>query len=191
MKFSLRNFLNVFFTLKNRLMKSPKTFLKSLILILLIYVYAKNVIKYLGERYERMSFVVPLPLIITDEIPTADLSNKCDPVYQEQKNQYQVEIDGEMYPKYVPNYLNWSLNFKCLNSGRMKTILLWNTYFGSPYYYFGLGQRAPFVYNKCPVTSCELTNDKSRINNSHLVVVHLIDKVTELPKTRPANQRWV
>jgi hypothetical protein len=167
-----------------------KLLLKLTLLLISVYAIAKHIIYKLNEHYEKQSFTVPLPLIITEEIPSSGLLNKCEPIYRD-KTQYQVEIDGEIYPKYVPNYFNQSLNFICLNSGRMKKILLWTTYFGSPHFYFGLGKRDPFVVNECPVTNCELTNDRSVVNQSNLVIVHMMDNVAELPRTRPANQRWV
>jgi hypothetical protein len=106
--------------------------------------------------------------------------------------QYKIKLDGKMYPKYVANYFNRSINFECLNKNpKKKVILFWNPFFGNQDYGFGLGEREPFEKNNCPVTNCETTNDKSRIGEADLVIVHMRDHVPTPPNNRPQNQRWV
>ena len=115
----------------------------------------------------------------------------CDPILRNVA-QYTIEIEGIKYPRHVPLYLNASINFKCLdNSHKTKTILFYNTWFGNAQFSVGLGVRGPFQRQQCPVTSCETTSDKSRLNESDFVVTHMRDSIAELPKNRPPNQRWI
>jgi hypothetical protein len=118
-------------------------------------------------------------------------TGKCKPIYSKNK-QYTVKLEGISYPQYVPIYFNKSINFKCLNQSSVtKKILLWNTFFGSQDYSYGLGKLQPFIKNNCPVTNCELMNDRARVGESDLVIVHMRDSITNLPTSRPPNQRWV
>lgn len=44
------------------------------------------------------------------------------------------------------------------------------------------------------MTNCEITTDKSRINEADFVLVHptqLKEKRKDLPKYRPSKQRWI
>ena len=115
----------------------------------------------------------------------------CYPFKQNYKP-YQVEIDNITYPRVLPLHLNESINFDCLNqSSDIKKILFWNSFFGDSSFGYGIGKRLPFVNKNCPVTSCELINDRSRVNESDLVLVHLRDGYSQFPSYRPRNQRWV
>jgi alpha-1,3-fucosyltransferase len=103
-------------------------------------------------------------------------------------------IDNVKYPKSVALYLNKSINFECLNkSSNLKRILLWNSFFEKESYGYGFGKVKPFSQNNCPVTNCELTNDKSKINESDFVVVHMRNEfdLNQAPKHRPTKQRWI
>ena len=40
------------------------------------------------------------------------------------------------------------------------------------------------------MTSCELINDRSRVNESDLILVHLRDGYSQFPSYRPRHQRW-
>jgi hypothetical protein len=115
---------------------------------------------------------------------------KCNPLRP--VKQYTVKFDGFFYPQYVPSYFNVSLNFNCLNRGSQKRILLWNAFFNDLDLRYGLGKKTPFVKHKCPVTNCEVTNDKKRLSEADLVVVHIGDQFSPIPKEpRPLDQRWV
>lgn len=106
--------------------------------------------------------------------------------------EYKVNIDGVKYPKLTSLFYNDSINFTCLEQGsQIKKILLWNSFFGLSDYGIGLGFEEPFKKINCPFTKCELTNDKAQLYNSELVLVHMRDEISYLPKYRPKNQRWV
>jgi hypothetical protein len=103
-----------------------------------------------------------------------------------------VNIDGRSYPQHVPLYLNKSVNFECLNRNLItKKILYWNDYFEIKDFGFGLGKSEPFVKNNCPVTNCEIFNDKKRLNESDFVLVHMRNWFESVPFNRPENQRWI
>ena len=121
----------------------------------------------------------------------------CSPIFKNY-SQYSVNIGGIKYPKFVPLYQNKSINFECLNfcakNKPPKRILLWNTFFGSNYDDYGLGKIKPFRRQQCPVYNCELTMDKSLLNESDFVVVHMMiyhDPIEPIPRFRPHNQRWI
>ena len=119
------------------------------------------------------------------------------PLFFDKSSQYYANIDGEIFPKSLPLFLNKSINFDCLNSFHdkpTKTILYWNTFFHGNYSGYGLGKIDPFKKMNCPVINCEATIDKSVVNNSDFVIVHMlpdVDKIDPIPKFRPANQRWI
>ena len=54
-----------------------------------------------------------------------------------------------------------------------------------------LGSQLPFEDLKCPVTNCELTDDRSKLEESSLVLFHLRNSIDYFPSKRPRNQRWV
>lgn len=124
-------------------------------------------------------------------------SFNCSLIYKKY-SQYSVNIDGIQYPKFVPLYQNKSINFECLNllarNKSPKRILLWNKFFGTNYDDYGLGKINSFKRQKCPVYNCELTMDKSLLNESDFVVVHMMiyhDPIEPIPLFRPLNQRWI
>ena len=89
----------------------------------------------------------------------SNLRLECEPFFSS-PNQYVVEIDGEMYPKSVALFHNRSINFKCLNKNEKKPVILfWNGFFSDPHYSY---KDSGFERNKCPVTNCETTTNKSR-----------------------------
>lgn len=123
-----------------------------------------------------------------------ETTTKCNPIVNRDAKlgvDY-FQIDGQVYPKSLPLYLNYSLNFTCLNENeQLKTILLWNGFFDSASFAYGLGKRQPFADNTCPVVNCEITNDKARLNESHLVLVHMRSSYDKIPIVRNVDQRWV
>jgi hypothetical protein len=103
-----------------------------------------------------------------------------------------VSLDGRNYPQYVPLYRNKSINFECLNKNKVvKKILYWNLFFGWPDFRYGLGKSKPFVKNNCPVTNCEVFNDKKRLNEADFVLVHMRNPFESIPINRPDKQRWI
>lgn len=123
------------------------------------------------------------------------MKKTCQPIKNDSSSQYYAKIDDVIYPKSLPLYQNNSVNFACLNSNkRMKTILLWNTYFANNFSEYGLGKIEPFKKMSCPVVNCELTMDRSRLNDSDYVVVHMMpnrDPFDPIPAYRPLKQRWI
>ncbi|CAF0874778.1 unnamed protein product [Brachionus calyciflorus] len=118
-------------------------------------------------------------------------SQKCEPFHFASKN-YRVKIDDIIYPQAIPLNLNKSINFECLNSQeKIKKILFWTPFFGDPKFAFGLGVKEPFKQNLCPVYNCETFNDRSRVNEADIVIVHMRDTIPDIPKNRPKNQRWI
>lgn len=118
-------------------------------------------------------------------------AEKCNPIF-EKDAQYYANIDDVRYPQSVQLFLNKSINFDCLNkSENIKKILFWNPFFDDESYSYGLGVRKPFINQNCPVTSCELLTNKSRINESDFVLVHMRDPIKEPPQYRPPYQRWI
>jgi hypothetical protein len=117
-------------------------------------------------------------------------TNECAIIKKDVK-QYTVKIDGSVYPKRVPLHLNKSIDFDCLQkrSKNIKKILVWNNWWGKKEY--GTGIATPFKKNNCPITNCELTDDKKTINDADFVIVHAMDPADPIPKNKPSNQRWI
>ena len=117
--------------------------------------------------------------------------NKCDPYIKNFKIPY-VTIDNQVYPKIIPLYNNPKLNYSCLNTYKSsKIILFWNTWYGDPIFNYGIGYKKTFENNKCPVSNCELTNDRSRLKESSLIVFHMFDHIDSFPSYRTAYQKWI
>ena len=118
--------------------------------------------------------------------------NECDPIIIKNNSSYSATLDDTKYPQIVLLHENKSINFECLNRNKeIKKIMFWNTWFGDEQFGVGLGVRVPFQDLNCPVTNCELLNDKSRINESDYVIVHMWDKLEPPPMYRPMYQRWI
>jgi hypothetical protein len=131
------------------------------------------------------------------------LNFSCNPIVKN-SNQYYVNISDRTYPTHLNMHMNKSINFSCLNQKKsVKVILLWNKFFGNSEYYYGLGRIDPFIKNNCPgiwisdfflswkynfihlkVTQCELTDDRSHLDKSDLVVTHMRDSLSNLPHKR-------
>lgn len=62
-------------------------------------------------------------------------------------------------------------------------ILMWTTWFG---------EHIDYNFNKCPVSNCALTYDRSLINEAQYVVFHMRDvNRRDLPAFKPPSQKWV
>ncbi|RNA06939.1 alpha-(1-3)-fucosyltransferase C-like [Brachionus plicatilis] len=105
---------------------------------------------------------------------------------------FNVTLNGSVYPKTIPLFDDKKINFSCLQeSHSIKTILLWTTFFGEKDFGLGLGLDS-FVKFGCPVTKCSLTNDKQKLTEADLVVVHMREEEIIFPRyKRPWDQRWV
>lgn len=98
------------------------------------------------------------------------------------RSQFKVTIDGVTYPNIVPLYHNTSIDFECLaSSNKTKTILMWTKFKGSPLIDYGFGVEEPFKKMNCPVTNCELTEDRSKFKDSDLVLFHLRNNIDYIP----------
>ena len=90
---------------------------------------------------------------------------------------------------------NTSVNFECLNkNSKIKRILFWTTWFGDDTFGAMIGVRKPFENINCPVTNCELLNNKTRIDESDYVLAHMWDiwkNKEKIPILRPKFQRWI
>ncbi len=115
----------------------------------------------------------------------------CSPYLADPPEQYYAHIDGHRYPRIMPQLLNKSIDFECLNAHapKKKLILAWTTFFNRPLNYkFGIDDGG-----YCPVKNCEISNDKARLNEADVVLTHMRERDMShrnLPKTRPAFQRW-
>ncbi len=104
--------------------------------------------------------------------------------------QFSITLDNQVYPRRTQLFRNSSINFKCLNLDTSKKIILfWNTFFGEKYYFLDKGLKD----GGCPVTNCELTDDKNKLNDASLVITHMYNSIMPLGLnvTRPSFQRWV
>ena len=120
-----------------------------------------------------------------------DSQSACNP-FLSHSTQYSVIIDGVRYPNRIPLYEQSSINFTCLNSSETtKRILMWNKFNGEPNIKYEFGVRRPFELLNCPVTNCELTNNRSELTRSDLVLFHLRNQIDTMPKQANEQQRFV
>lgn len=122
-----------------------------------------------------------------DEIKS---EQQCDIINKEKS--YSVNIGGHVYPQFLLLSQNNSYNFDCINkTGPTKLILGWNKFYGTPDLGYGAGKVKPFLQRHCPVSNCEVTSDRSRLNEADYVVVHFSDHFNTIPKARNAKTRWI
>ena len=128
-----------------------------------------------------------------NKILSTKISLESNTEYKKQQQQFQIEIDNILYPRVIPLKDNKSLDFNYFNNiSETKLILYWTPFYDLDTFYYGLGNKTPFINNKCPVYNCELTKDKSRYSQSDMVIFSLanpIDK-NEIPKERKRDQEW-
>lgn len=152
----------------------------------LIYVLLED--RYYSSLLEKDSFYK----VINQPFKEPSKPIDCDPINRSYVP-YTVELDGVRYPTKLQLHMNRSLNFECLNNTiDTKLILFWNDFFSFENFAYGIGKHTPFIEHKCPVSNCELTKDKSRLDQADLVIVHMPNKYKQVPKHRTnPNQRWV
>jgi hypothetical protein len=132
-------------------------------------------------------------LVYADESENNDSinNNKCNP-FISNFTPFQINLNNVQYPRLTPLHLNKGINFTCLNSdSTIKKIFFWNAFFDKKDFSYGIGFKTPFEMHNCPVTNCELINNKSRLVESDLVLFHMRDIMDDLPSSRPRYQRWV
>ena len=161
-----------------------KNLVKVLIIFLIYFVYLKST----KNKIYNIKTYTTSKLITNDYFVKNENYQDCSPIDENYNQEYTI-IDGVQYPKSVPIYLNYSINFECLNKNKIKRILFWSRFWNM----FGknIGERLPFEQRNCPVTNCDLTDDRNKLNESDLVLVHMWNKVDDPPAFRPPNQRWV
>ena len=79
------------------------------------------------------------------------------------------------------------------SSKEVKTILFWTKWYGldDGFNFFGMGSEK---FQKCPISNCQTTNNRSLLNESHAILFHpqAFDfKSDDLPKNRFPHQRFV
>ncbi len=166
-----------------------KYFFLVILIALLFWTFTYN------GNYQRSNIVQFLENIYSSSNETLNVTTKTLTTLRISSTirQYTVLIDGVQYPTQVPLHKNVSIDFKRLDaSSSKKLILFYNTWFDDKGYEIGLGYRTPFNKSGCPVTSCETTDDKRRLNESDFVITHMRDSLpVHLPSFRPKNQRWI
>lgn len=136
--------------------------------------------------------IVHLNIILDDLIVQSENNKNC-PIIDLNKKQFRVNLNGQTYPKHIALYHNTSINFKCLNSSAKssKTILMWTKFFGLPFRQYKFESISLFESLNCPVTNCVLTQDRSKLSKSDLVLFHLRNKIDYFPKRAYSSQRFV
>lgn len=115
-------------------------------------------------------------------INTKTSHGRCRAVDLSRKSQFRVILDGIRYPNIVPLYQNTSIDFDCLaSSNTTKTILMWTKFKGLPFIDYGFGVGEPFKRMNCPVTNCELTDDRRKLKDADFVLFHLRNKIDYIP----------
>ena len=176
-----------YFSLRSRILKS---YLALFFFIIFIVLLSQNNTKNESSMNHFIDQFKVLPLDTSQKL-SKDIPEKIS-CTQTNDSQYWVNLESVRYPQYVPLHFNKSINFTCLNERKsLKTILFWNKFYGHDSFYYGIGKRDPFVKNFCPVTNCEITNDKTRLAEADLVLVSVLDQTSPIPKSRPPNQKWV
>ncbi len=118
--------------------------------------------------------------------------NDCEPILKENK-QYKVTIDGETYPKITYLHENKSINFDCLKKNENNKIIFMTT----RTYIIAMGYKPsilenPFKSYNCPISNCQITYDKKKLNKSHLVLFEMWPETIHkfIPKHRFLNQKY-
>lgn len=118
--------------------------------------------------------------------------NDCEPILIENK-QYKVTIDGETYPKITYLHENKSINFDCLKKNENNKIIFVTT----RTYIIAMGYKPsilenPFKSYNCPISNCQITYDKEKLNKSHLVLFEMWPETIHkfIPKHRYLNQKY-
>ncbi len=109
-------------------------------------------------------------------------------------------MDGKYYPRYLPMFLNKSYNFTCLNQSNktswIKSISCWNSLWDEKDFHYGESIHDVFIKQRCPVTNCETTSDKNRLNKSSMYLFYIeatstnniLSNLTVLPEWRNEHQ---
>lgn len=111
----------------------------------------------------------------------------CSPYNSPLTENVRVIVDNRIYPQVLPLNQNRHFNFTCLNSSAHRPlILVWN-HFGD----MMNTPDGPLHSRNCPVNNCEITKDRTRLNESSYVLFHMRASVDGFPKYRFSRQKWV
>ena len=158
---------------------------KYILILLLVSIF--SILFYYNNEISVNSTIYSLKEKTFTKNATNKTVEKCE-AFIKDSNQSYYFIDGKVYPQLVPLFLNKSINFECLNQNKPKVILLW----AKPGYYSSNVDKENVLKNvQCPVTNCEISTNKSKINESDFVLVHMNDPIKEPPEYRPQFQRWI
>jgi hypothetical protein len=130
--------------------------------------------------------------LANNNISKINKKNDCEPLNKESK-QYTVNINGETYPKVVYLHENKSINFDCLNKKKENKIIFIAT---RTYILAMAGYKPsldnPFKSYNCPITNCQVTYDKDKLNKSNLVLFEMWPETIHkfIPKHRYLNQKY-
>jgi alpha-1,3-fucosyltransferase len=155
-----------------------------------IYLYIYYIYKDISGILEYLNVEWNMLKLSATELSTGEATT-CH-IFNYSHRPFRVSLGGRVYPQFRPLYHNKKINFECLNASKsIKRILLWTKFKGLPFVKYELGERQPLMALGCPVTNCEITENKSKYNESDLVLFHLRNRIDYMPNYRPASQRWV
>ena len=118
------------FLMIRKISKIYTVFLILIIMILFFLFKFNNIFNYL------ISY--PTHMIQYELIHNHTLNN-CKNQFHNNNAQYYVEIDNEVYPKFVPKMFNKTIDFACLNNNTKRNrILLWTKFIGSDDFFYGI-----------------------------------------------------
>lgn len=162
--------------IRNLSYKLNKRNIKNLIILYIIFIIL-IVIRLKCSVKEKPYYEIEFPtyfFIDNEDSFESNVSKDeiCNP-YNLNANQFKIKIGDEMYPKIIPIYQNKTINMTCLNSTlRKKRILLWNKFAGLPLDTFNEAVQKSLNKN-CPVSNCEVVNDRSLANSSDYILFHM------------------
>lgn len=200
-RFRMQQYFKALFRVFNFKFNLKKALVLVLVLILgyyvLVFSYSRSALKFdiqsLTAKLDNEPTSIPSANQETNEAKEAIGVNGCS-IINKNHNQYTVKIDGVQYPQYLYLSQNKSINYECLNkSSPLKKILAWNKFYGERFMGYGAGPVKPFVDKNCPITNCEVIEDKKKLNEADLVVILMTDPMEENPPRArtSAKERWV
>ncbi len=123
------------------------TFISFFITVLGVY-YLNNSYSILAKLEQNHSDTFEDKFVFSINTSISLNQHQCNP-FISNATKFSIRIDGQDYPKSIPLSRNSLINYECLNKNRkLKIILLWNTFFGSEEFYFGLGKKEPFIRHR-------------------------------------------
>jgi alpha-1,3-fucosyltransferase len=124
---------------------------------------------------------------------TKKYNRSCEPINRSYVPYY-VTIDGIKYPTHTLLHQNKSIDFKCLSSNsNVKKIFYMNKWFG---HHFGIGYSDPFSRINCPITNCEILDDRDRLIEADYILIyggdeHITRDLHKLKYKTSSSQKWI